>query len=197
MAKKSASPLQMVFSVTVVCAVSAAGLAGTYALTKDRIVAQEQQAQNEALGSVLPEAESFELREDLADAATEAAGETPVMGVYEALDGSGALVGWGVRTAPRGYGGPIQMVVGLDRDGLVTGVKVISMNETPGLGTQIVDLPWFLEQFVGVDSQNAAEEVRELDAITGATKSSRGARHGVEAACAVHAGVLEGEGAGQ
>lgn len=196
MASKPASAFEMVLSVTIVCVLAAAGLAGTYALTKDRIAAQEKQAQDEALGSVLSDAETFEVRADLLDAAVEAGGETPVAGVFEALDGSGATVGWGLRVAPRGYGGPIQMVVGLDRDGLVTGVKVISMNETPGLGTRIVDEPEFLEGFVGVDSLNAEDEIRQLDAITGATKSSRGARHGVEAACAVYAQVL-GEGAGQ
>jgi len=189
--------MQMVISVTVVCAVAAAGLAGAYALTEDRIAEQQKQAEEQALKAVLPDGESFEIQPQLLEDAMAAAGETPVTGVYEATNADGDVVGWGVRTGPRGYGGPIQLVVGVDRDGKVIGVSIISMNETPGLGTRVVEEDWFLEQFVGLDSESAAKDIRDLDMITGATKSSRGVRNGVEAATAVYAEVLSGEGAGQ
>jgi len=187
----------MVISVTVVCAIAAAGLAYTYSITEERIAEQNKLAEEKALKAVLATGESFELRDDLTAEAVKAGGDTPVGSVYEATDASGQAVGWGVRTAPRGYGGPIQMVVGLDRDGKVTGVSIIAMAETPGLGTRVVEEPWFLEQFTGLDSATAADDIRKLDTITGATKSSRGVRHGVEAATAVYADVLAGEGAGQ
>jgi len=187
----------MVISVTVVCAIAAAGLAYTYSITEERIAEQTKQAEEKALKAVLAAGESFELRDDLADDAVKAGGDTPVGGIYQATNASGDTVGWGVRTAPRGYGGPIQMVVGLDSDGKVTGVSIISMAETPGLGTRVVEEAWFLEQYIGLDSETAEKDIRDLDTITGATKSSRGVRHGVEAATAVYADVLTGEGAGQ
>jgi electron transport complex protein RnfG len=99
--------------------------------------------------------------------------------------------------APRGYGGPIQMVVGLDRNGKVLGASIVSMNETPGLGTRVKDEPAFLEQFRGLMSETIDDEVRKTDAITGATKSSRGVRHGVEAAGHVFTVVLAPGGGGQ
>lgn len=197
MADRASTPFQMVLSVTLVCAVAAAGLAGAYALTKDRIALQEKQAEERALKAVLPDGEAFEVQPALLEDAVAAAGDTPVSGIYEATDSDGEVVGWGVRTGPRGYGGPIQLVVGVDRDGKVTGVSIILMNETPGLGTRVVEEDWFLEQFAGLDSGNATKDIRKLDMITGATKSSRGVRNGVEAATAVYAAVLAGEGAGQ
>jgi Na+-translocating ferredoxin:NAD+ oxidoreductase RnfG subunit len=53
------------------------------------------------------------------------------------------------------------------------------MNETPGLGSKVVDDKTFLPRFSGLAS---ADEAKKVDTITGATKSSRGVRKGVEAA---------------
>ena len=186
MARKKASNLEMVVSVVVVCAIAAAGLALTYAVTKDRIAAQDREAQLRALRLAVPGVEEFVPASSYAlSIATQAAGETPVYGVFEAME-NGQQVGWAVVVGPRGYGGPIRMVVGLDRDGKVVGVSIISMNETPGLGSQIVERASFLKQFVGLDSATAEADIKRLDMITGATKSSRGARHGVEAAVAAY-----------
>ena len=176
----------MVISVVVVCAVAASGLALTYAVTKDRIAEQDRLAREKALSVAIPGADSFEaLGTAAVSTAQQAAGEVPVYGVYKGTSGQ-ETVGWGVEVGPRGYGGPIRMVVGLDRNGKVLGVSIVSMNETPGLGSQIVERASFLEQFVGVDSGNAEADIKALDMITGATKSSRGARNGVEAALAAY-----------
>lgn len=186
MPRRAASTMQMILSVVVVCAVAAAGLALTYAVTKDRIAAQDREAQLKALKLAYPGVDEFQsVSSDALTLAQRAAGETPVYGVYKAVE-NGQQVGWAILVGPRGYGGPIRMVVGLDRDGKVVGVSIISMNETPGLGSQIVERASFLKQFVGIDSATAEADIKRLDMITGATKSSRGARHGVEAAVAVY-----------
>lgn len=180
-----------------ICAVSAAGLAVTYAVTKGPIAVQDKLAQEKALKAVLASAKSFEQVEDknVLSAATKAAGETPVDAVFTALDG-GSTVGWGVVVRPRGYGGPMTVVVGVDRNGKVTGVNMVTHNETPGLGTKAVGTVGkptpYLSTFNGVDS---AERARTLDGITGATKSSRGVKRGVEAALLVYDKVLK-EGGG-
>jgi len=191
MARQSATPFQMIVSVVVVCAVAAGGLALTYSVTKDRIAEQDRLAREKALKSALPDALTFEpVSEAAVAAAQQAAGEVIVYGVYEAKS-DGETVGWGVEVGPRGYGGPIRMVVGLDRDGKVVGVSIVSMNETPGLGSQIVERKSFFTQFVGVTAETVEADVKKLDMITGATKSSRGARHGVEAAAAVYTALVE------
>ena len=186
MASRTTSTMQMILSVVIVCAVAAAGLALTYAVTKDRISAQDREAQLKALKLSYPGVDEFEsVSSDALTLAQRAAGEVPVYGVYKAVE-NGQQVGWAVMVGPRGYGGPIRMVVGLDRDGKVVGVSIVSMNETPGLGSQIVERASFLKQFVGLDAATAEADIKKLDMITGATKSSRGARHGVEAAVAVY-----------
>lgn len=195
MARSPATPARMVVSVAVVCAVAAAGLALTYEVTRDRILAQNRAAQLAALKAGVPGGVEFEPASSAAlSVAQQAAGDVPVYGVYEA-SAAGEVVGWGVEVGPRGYGGPIRMVVGLDRNGKVVGVSIVAMNETPGLGTQIVDREDFIPQFIGVQAEQADKDLKEVDLITGATKSSRGVRHGVEAAVAVYVKlVAEGEG---
>ncbi|MGN1136007.1 MAG: FMN-binding protein [Oscillospiraceae bacterium] len=102
--------------------------------------------------------------------------------------------------------GGIHVLVGMDASGTVSGISVLSLGETPGLGTKVRDLPEFREQFKGLTSDKlpkAAEEDNspkkfvwgsddeiktlkdaaasapvsdtfELDAVTGATFSSKG-----------------------
>ncbi len=188
--------LRLGIPTIVICAIAAAGLAGTYAITKDRIAAQKVAEQNKALSAALPEAASFEQVKDEATVAavTKAAGETPILGVFRALDGSGQAAGWGLITTPRGYGGPMEVVVGLDRNGKVVGVKVGFNKETPGLGTKAIGSAGapptkYLLSFGGVDS---ADKAGKLDGVTGATKSSRGVKRGVQAALTAYDAVLKG-----
>lgn len=83
--------------------------------------------------------------------------------------------------ATRGYGGPIRLLVGIDRDGLVTGVRVVGERETPGIGDRIrADRSDWIQVFIGAsrDAPPAAgwrvrREGGTFDAITGATVSSR------------------------
>lgn len=182
--------------VLVVCIIAAAGLGLTYAVTKDKIAAQDREAKAKSLRIVLPEAKTFtelDAKEDAAvyAKATAAAGDTRVDGIFRALDGSGAQIGWGILVAPRGYGGPISMAVGVDRNGKVTGVTIASMNETPGLGTKVVTQKDWLPRFAGLDTSAGTDSVRKIDTIMGATKSSRGVRKGVGAAAAIYVDVLK------
>ncbi|MDP2234650.1 MAG: FMN-binding protein [Actinomycetota bacterium] len=198
MRRAASTPLNMVLSVIVTCAVSAAGLTATYAMTSDRIAAQEKAAEERALKSAFPGATEFApVEQSMLDAAFDAAGETPVSGVFVA-SADGDSIGWAIRCAPRGYGGPMQMVVGVDRNGKVTGASVITQNETPGLGTKTLTEPSFLAQFQGWDASDVDKAAKAFDAVSGATKSSNGIRKGVLAAGYVYAEVLSsGGGEGQ
>lgn len=172
----------------VVCVVAGVGLAVTWTFTAPRIEAQAREAERTSLTAVLPGAAKFEAVTDAATLAKAraAAGDIGVDGVFRALDAAGQPAGVGVLVASRGYGGPIRMAVGLDRNGKVVGVTIVSMAETPGLGSKVVDDKSFLPRFNGLDSADAAKKV---DTITGATKSSRGVRKGVEAALAAYAAL--------
>ncbi|MCE5203698.1 MAG: FMN-binding protein [Actinomycetia bacterium] len=175
----------------VTCVVAASGLAVTYSITAPRIAAQEKAAEEDALAAVLPQAADFEGVDDATlVAAREAAGDTDVSALYVARDDSGATVGWGLRVASRGYGGPINMVIGLDRNGKVVGLTILAMNETPGLGTRVRTEPWFLEQFKTLPPNFGEADVKKLDMISGATKSSRGVRNSMLAAGRIYEQVL-------
>lgn len=78
--------------------------------------------------------------------------------------------------APDGYSGNIAIMVGVDPQGNVTGMEILSHAETPGLGDKIT-LPWFKDLFKGKSLDNADWRVKkdggEFDQITGATISPR------------------------
>jgi len=85
-----------------------------------------------------------------------------------------------VRTiAPDGYAGPIELLIGIDRDGSLTGVRVASHRETPGLGDAIeTDRTDWILQF---DNQSLSVPVvwavrrdgGDFDQLTGATVTPR------------------------
>lgn len=198
MASVPSSPFRLVAAVMLTCAVAAAGLSVTYALTKDRIAEQERLAVERALSEVVGgqhvDLTFTEADEGLLERAGEAAGETPVYAIHRAESAAGELAGWGVLVGPRGYGGPVRMVVGVDSAGKVTGVSIITHRETPGLGDKVVNSLDYLASFVGMDAAGIEAEVKKVDAITGATKSSRSVRKGVETAGHVYNEVLAEEG---
>ena len=76
--------------------------------------------------------------------------------------------GYVINAIGKGYGGDMSVLVGLDNDGKITGVKVFEMAETPGIGTKVTDDEAFLSSFIGKDSVDGS------DAVSGATFSSKG-----------------------
>lgn len=89
--------------------------------------------------------------------------------------------GEAVQVTVRGYSGVIEMLVGVDENGRVSGVKILSHKETPGLGANVAK-PGFLQQFVGKSPEDPIEAKKDIDAITGATISSRAVCSGVREA---------------
>ena len=89
--------------------------------------------------------------------------------------------GQAIPVSPRGYSGTIKMLVGIDKTGKVIGLKVLSQTETPGLGANVVNQN-FLKQFIGKTAKDPIEPKKDIDAITGATISSRAVCAGVKQA---------------
>jgi len=191
MDRAPSTPFRMVLTVFLTCLISATALTFTYEATRERIAAQEREMERRALTAVLTEGARFERLEDIdLDRAAEVAGDVSVAGVWSAFDANDAFIGYAVRCAPRGYGGPIEMIVGLDRDGKVAGVNIITHDETPGLGTKIITEPWFLQQFIGWEALEIQTAVRGYDTITGATKSADAIRAGVVAVSRIYEELL-------
>jgi electron transport complex protein RnfG len=93
---------------------------------------------------------------------------------YKAKDDDGKLIGYVFLTKGKGYSSIIEIMLGLDSQFKVAGLKIVSQTETPGLGTRIMENS-FLQQFIGKAGQEIAlkKDAGEIDAITGATISSR------------------------
>lgn len=99
-----------------------------------------------------------------------------------------------VAASPKGYGGEISIMVGVDEKLTVTGVSIIdNANETPGLGSRVGE-PAFYEQFLGktknigvIKNQPSGNQI---EAVTGATISSRAVTEGVNDAIKAVEGVL-------
>jgi Na+-translocating ferredoxin:NAD+ oxidoreductase subunit G len=102
---------------------------------------------------------------------------------YYTATASGKPVAYISSTAGKGYSSFIQMLVSLDTDLRINEVKVLSMNETPGLGDQVLEKS-FLDQFKGKPLSQIVlikgETKENIQAITGATISSRGVTNGVK-----------------
>lgn len=99
---------------------------------------------------------------------------------YKGFDGDN-LIGYVFLTTSKGYGGKIEVMTGITSDGQISGVSILSQNETPGLGANIKN-DNFKKQFnkkVPYDGFNvvktSASENNEIEAITGATISSKAA----------------------
>ena len=98
-------------------------------------------------------------------------------------------VGYAVTvTARNGYGGDIKFTVGFLLDGTVTGISYLSISETAGLGMEATNAA-FIKEFVGkkggsfvVDKDNSGNLPNEIDAISGATITTRAITQGVNAA---------------
>lgn len=110
-----------------------------------------------------------------------------VSAIYQALSGKEA-VGWVVETSASGSQGIINMMVGVDTEGKVTGVSVVSHSETPNIGTKVVADQSVLDRFIGMSHAGGEITVNSgsnrFDGVSGATVSSKGVAAGVNAALA-------------
>ncbi len=153
--------------LTVICALTGAALAVTYAQTRPIIEEREAQALQENLQTLLPAAESYEAQGE---------GEDKVF--YKGYKGK-EEVGVVALFNQGGYGGDIRMMLGVDKKGTITGLRVLDHSETPGLGARITE-DWFISQFVDKSVNDPLAIGQDLDAIAGATISARSVAGGVK-----------------
>ncbi len=80
--------------------------------------------------------------------------------------------GYVVETVTYGYAGEIQMLIGVSKEGSVTGLVVLDMSETYGLGAQALTDHVFLSQFLNISEEVAIGTSGQADAFSGATGSA-------------------------
>lgn len=164
-----------------------------YELTKEPIRLQEEKAIQEACQAVFADASSFEavkyvpnvtLTEELAALGVE------IGTIYKAYDASGNDKGYVVESTTReGYGGNIVLYVGVKTDGAVSGVSILEIAETPGLGMNADAV--LIPQFKGVQTsqftytKTGSTNDSEIDAISGATVTTKAVVNAVNGAVQV------------
>ncbi|MFZ5352958.1 MAG: RnfABCDGE type electron transport complex subunit G [Bacillota bacterium] len=167
----------------IICLIAAVLLGLTNSITHDKIQEQIAKANDEARAEVLPAAREFNKVE------YSNPNLTTVVEVYEGKT-DGNLTGYAVKVAPKGYGGLIEIIVGIDTNGVVQGIKVGNNNETPGLGKNAAS-PGYQNQYKGktIDNEisvikNGTPKENEIVAIAGSTITSKGVTNGVNEAMA-------------
>ncbi|MBQ4491403.1 MAG: FMN-binding protein [Pyramidobacter sp.] len=183
--------LKVAGTLTAICLVVAALLGAVNAVTKDKIDAINKANTEASLKAVAANATEFPQLQ-LTDAMTGAASANgaKVTEAYEVKEG-GVRVGYAFKMVASGSQGNIEMIVGVDADNAVTGVSIVSNKETAGIGSKVMSnnaLPsgvGVLDQFVGKSGAGSLVVGKTVDAISGATVSSKGVTKGVNAALAV------------
>ena len=170
-----------------ICAVVALMLGITNYVTKPIITELQEEKTRAAMAQVL-----------LADSYADIASDTPgVTALYGASIG-GQPVGFVVEVTTNGSQGAINLVVGIDTAGNITGVSVTKHSETANLGTKVVSDQSVLDRFIGMSHADGEITVNagtnRFDGVSGATVSSKGVTAGVNTALDAVSGLLEKEG---
>lgn len=155
--------------LTVICIAASLLLVFVHELTKENIAEQKRIRLNSSVESLFGKTESRLLDDNFGEDSVQAIAVTP--------DGKTA-----VQVIADGYSKDgINILVGIDEKGSVSGIEFVSLGETPGLGSKVRDITDFREQFYG-----ASETGVQLDSISGATFSSKGMKSAVDTALKVY-----------
>lgn len=177
MAKPQSNFRNMVIALLGVTLVASASLGLVYDATKAPIAKAEIKKQTDAIAAVLPIfeklGESYKMLPNDGNDSIE---------IFPALDANNYEVGKAVKTyTNKGFSGYIELIVGFDKQGSISGFKVLKHAETPGLGSKMDE--WFSnvekksQNIIGLTPGNTTLKITKdggnIDAITAATITSR------------------------
>lgn len=167
----------VLFAITL-CAGLLLGL--TYTVTKEPIAEQQIKIRDAALNSVIKDATFEESDKDLSS-------EPVLTQIFTAKKGDD-IAGYAFKlVTSEGYGGAIELIVGISMEGTVSGIDIIKHSETPGLGAN-ADNDSFKDQFIDKPTKeltvvkSGASTDTEIDSLSGATITSRAVTNAVNVA---------------
>jgi len=168
-----ASPVILLTAVVAIC-VSLLTYVGS--ITLPRIEAMEAQKLQGVLSEMFPDMSRYTLEDE-------------IYTIYS----NEVRIGYAFVAVGKGYGGAINMLIGLEDEATIRGITVISHGETPGLGSKITE-SFFTDQFVLITIDDVAlrRDGGQIDAITGATISSRAVADAVRTAAMEKIKLLDG-----
>lgn len=174
--------------LTAITLIAGLGLGLVYEVTKAPIAQAQETAKKEAWQMVFPEADinDFEQVELDPAAADQAIADMGVNGTIDEACTVGDMGYVVTATDKDGFGGSIQVTVGITSDGTVNGVSILSINETAGLGMKATEAS-FYGQYEGKQAEKFVVskdggDGEPIDALSGATITSRAVTGAVNAA---------------
>jgi electron transport complex protein RnfG len=161
-----------------ICLVVTAVLAYVNQITAPIIKEANDKATAEARAEVLAEADEF-IPVDIPEEFTSSVAE-----IHKAKNGSGYVL----KLVAKGYGGKLELICGIRSDDTIEQVKMLTNSETSGIGSRVVnnDQP-YRQQYVG----KSADKLDEVDAVSGATISSKAYKGAIETAFKAYETVKE------
>lgn len=191
MDKSAKEIINLGIKLFIIAAIAAVILGGAHKITAGPIQAQQKKENDAAMKEVLPKAEEFEKQDIKVD-------ETSVVKEVNEGKAGSDVTGYVIKVSPKGYGGLVEMVVGISTEGKVEGIKILNHSETPGLGAKAPEEE-FSGQYKGKPIEKPLKVVKtepssdnEIKAITGATITSKAVTTGVNGAIDFYNNELKG-----
>lgn len=178
----------------IIAAVAAGVLGFSNKVTSVKIAENDKKTNDLAMQEVLEEAQSFNLMDEGKLKEIQNVSSN-VIEVNEGYDSSSNLVGYTIKAKTKGYGGDIIFMLGISTDGQITGIKILSHSETPGLGAN-AEKSFFTDSFKGksalseITASKSPQSEHEVQAITSATKTTNGVVNGVNDVIEAYNAVL-------
>ena len=147
-------------------------------LTEDKIAANSLDRMNDSIAGIFGG--------DITSVKLDGVFQAPVKDIYEVYDGNDSLLGYAVYAVPTGFKGDIEMMIGVTLAGNCKNVEIISMSETPGLGTKVGEAA-HLDQYHNAEGHLVLGE--DIIPVAGATISSRTVNTAVNAAVNAVGGI--------
>ena len=169
--------LGIALKLLIISAVTALLLAGVNALTAPRIAENNELEKKNAIAAIFPSSDDCQLTDISADSVE----------LVSLVLKDGDLLGYAASVSAMGFGGEIELMVGVTAEGTVKGIKVVSHSETPGLGSRVDD-EGYLSQYAGLGGNLSIGS--DVDAITGSTISSKAVLRGVNAALSAYSAIF-------
>jgi electron transport complex protein RnfG len=185
--------LKLTLTLLITCVIVAGVLGYVNSITKDKIAEFNKEKTETAMKAVVsdPDSSEFSAVKVTDDMTAAAASYSATLDSVYSVTSGGQDAGYAVKVVASGSQGDIEMMVGIDTDGTVTGVSIVDNSETSGIGSKVMSNSplangvGVLDQFVGMSHADGDLVVgKNVDAISGATVSSKGVTKGVNGALA-------------
>ena len=182
-------------ALALITVIAGIALGAVYMITKEPIEKQNEKTKIAAYNAVFSDLDTYEEYKD-AESLSKVLKENgfnavDVNEVVYAYNSKGEDLGLIITvTDKEGYGGNIKMTVGIDVTGTITGLEILEISETAGLGMKAADKS-FRDQYVGINAdevvytKSGKTQNNEIDAISSATITTKAVTDGVNGAITI------------